>query len=307
MAIAIVPDNLNDVQQIGLLEAHSGPALSVDYASSAAYLASAGGDGVVRVWDQNFNLSTSLTGNAGWVQSVAFSPDDLLLASGGNDTSVRLWSWPNGQPFTVFDGHDGFVFDVTFDPAGELVASAGGEGLVILWAVETGARILDVDSGAGPSRAIAFIDSDTIAIGNLAGEVLIVTLDDPFGGCTIDMGGQVLSLAYTPQRGELAAGNDAGEIILIDVASCQINERLAPLSSAVNGLAYDPAGAVLAAGYQEGLLWLYAPQQDREPVALRGPGEAMRSVEAVAFDPAGTQITTAHITGELRFWGVPAR
>ena len=55
-------------------------------------LASAGGDGTVRLWDPATGArQATLTGHDGGVHGVAFSPDGRQLASAGEDGTVRLW------------------------------------------------------------------------------------------------------------------------------------------------------------------------------------------------------------------------
>jgi WD40 repeat protein len=64
----------------------------VAFSADSKQLASAGSDGVVRLWDPAAGkLARSLSGHRGLVWSVAFAPDGKTLASGGTDRSVRLW------------------------------------------------------------------------------------------------------------------------------------------------------------------------------------------------------------------------
>jgi WD40 repeat protein len=61
-------------------------------------LASAGSDGVIRLWDVATGKNTAtLKGHTGSVRSIAFSPDGKALASCSTDKSIRLWDLAGGK------------------------------------------------------------------------------------------------------------------------------------------------------------------------------------------------------------------
>jgi WD40 repeat protein len=59
--------------------------------ADGARLASASGDGTVRVWDVATGVARVLSGHHGGVDAVAFSPDGRTVASAGLDGTARLW------------------------------------------------------------------------------------------------------------------------------------------------------------------------------------------------------------------------
>jgi WD40 repeat protein len=64
-------------------------------------LATAGGDGSVRMWDLATRqaIGAPLPADYGGdVTGVAFSPDGKLLATAGGDGVVRLWNTATRQP-----------------------------------------------------------------------------------------------------------------------------------------------------------------------------------------------------------------
>jgi len=106
-------------------------------------LASAGGDGTVRIWDPVTGLLRAvLEGHQGWVYAVCpvTVAGKQMLASGGVDGTVRVWDPQTGLLRATLEGHQDGVWAVCpVRTAGrELLASAGADGTVRVWDPETG-------------------------------------------------------------------------------------------------------------------------------------------------------------------------
>ena len=75
----------------------------------------------------------TLSGKAGAVFDLTFSPDGKILVSGQGFGTIKFWDVATGKNITTLEGHTGIVFSVEFSPDGQTLASGSQDGTVLLW------------------------------------------------------------------------------------------------------------------------------------------------------------------------------
>jgi WD40 repeat protein len=184
-------------------------------------LASAGDDGVIRLWDVAAGTERRrLTGPRGRIRLLTFSPDGKLLASDGQDQSCRLWDVATGKELRQFPGA---AHALDFSPDGKLLAWAGydrtGQQVwgLRLYDPATGKEVRDLTTYTGPDKFQQAQDA-------------------------------VMAVRFSPDGRTLAAGTQGNEVVLWEVATGRQRASLRGHQGWIGALAFAPDGNRLASG-----------------------------------------------------------
>jgi WD40 repeat protein len=291
-----------------VLKGHRGPLRVVVYSPDGAKLATAGDDGLTKLWDAAAGRELGTIGQPEGrqiVRSLAFSPDGSLLATATE--RVRVWEVETlAEVPTPERTGWGPGLALAFTPDGALLLATrwfsrdGGSNL-LAWDRQAGA----IQEPFGMVRAIA-VDVAVSASANL----LAVALDGPPGRRVglwaldskqslgaLDHREEIMpsfqALAFSPD-GRTLAVSGGPRVFVWDVPGRRLRGRIAGHANQVNAVAFAPTGGLLATASHDGSVRFWDVQTLRERAAFDWETGKVR---CVAFSPDGM---TAAAVGERR-------
>jgi WD40 repeat protein len=303
--------------------------LSLAFSSDGQVLAAGSWDGTLWVWrlgDRSGALLRLIETGQGPAWGLAFSPDGVLAAVLPQAGSVEVWQPGDGSLLHSLLGRTSWLQAAAFFRGGQDVAVGGVDGRVVLWRVADGApwKTLPGEENAEGRpiyalRTLAVDPSGVLAGGTVDGTVrlwdttrgeLSRTLFDaarqggsssgmlPLRTVVLTSDGLVLTTYSSP--GGSSAGLvrvDDGHILasLVELIGAQV------YLPSVESVAFSPDGQLLAAGSDDGAVWLWNAASGVLLDRLEDKGAPVRSV---AFSPDGRLLAAGSHDGAVRLWQV---
>ncbi|KAJ8303196.1 hypothetical protein KUTeg_019592 [Tegillarca granosa] len=180
-----------------LFQGHTNCVNCVRFSPDGKWIASAGEDGLVKIWDLTAGkLMTDLNGHTGPVNIVEFHPNELLLASGSSDRTVKFWDLENFSMVSSTDGDSTPVRTIFFHPEGSCLFS-GCKDLLKSYSWEPSLCHDTVPIAWGEVADMAMTQNQLIGASFSQTNVSLFVVDlqtvQPFGGLPADQGNSSLS------------------------------------------------------------------------------------------------------------------
>jgi WD40 repeat protein len=147
-------------RKVALGNSRTGPVSAVAFSRSGRFLATAGDEGTITLWDPaHLHPLTVLSPVAG-VDALAFSPDGQILASGEENGTIMLWDTADWSVTATLTSSLHGVQALAFTAGGGTLISGDKSGRIIAWDLDPGevvrkdCRVLARDSDLGQAETL---------------------------------------------------------------------------------------------------------------------------------------------------------
>lgn len=277
-AVFLIEDH-GDSSQFWLVGQHAGGANSVSWRHDGVEFATAGHDGLARIWDGSSGQElSSLEAGDSWVAKSVYSPSRNVLATAAG-RYLKLWN-EEREAFYESSDHSSTIADVGWDPHGSKVAAAAYYGVTVHVPGQSKPRKY---TWKGSSLALAWSpDAKYMATGE---QDRTVHFWHAASGKDAQMWGfptKVLELSWSSNGRWLATGGGAS-VCLWDCSGKgpagrkprQFDEHPNKLTQ----LAFQPDGKLLASTDADAFLFLWEPVNREKVIGrllLSSPASCLR-------------------------------
>ena len=296
------PPDLPHDAVVRVLTGHTNWVIALAVAPDGGWLASAGNDTTVRIWDLDTGQTLHiLTGHTRGVLVLAVHPDGRWLVSTGFDQTVRVWDAHTGQTLHTFSGHTSTVTALAVAGDGSWLASAGNDKTVRIWEPTTGRARYTLTGHTGWVTALAVApDGGWLASASADGTVRV--WDAHTGDSLHTFSGHsstVTALAVAGDGSWLAsAGNDT-TLRVWDPTKGRARYTLTGHTNWVAAQVVSPVGGWLASASYDKTVRIWDPRTGHARHILTRQTSGLR---ALALSSEGDWLASSSNDGVVRIW-----
>ncbi|MEP7121790.1 MAG: WD40 repeat domain-containing protein [Byssovorax sp.] len=244
-----------------------------------------------------------ITGHAGRISSIAFSPDSKSVASASADGTIELWEVASGQLVRSLHGQTGVI---AFSPDGGTLASGTAGGTLELFDLTSGSEPMRVGiDDTGPAHSVGAIafspDGSLVAWGCADGTIRSWSLRARAPRPSL-LGhtGKIRALAFSPGGRVLASGSSDHTVRTWNIPSG--TPGVVDLhGDVVTMLAFTPNGkTIVSVCLGESAVHVWSTTSDQETGELQ---IGHSDVESISVSPDGTTLAVASFD-DVQLWSL---
>jgi WD40 repeat protein len=214
----------------------------IAYAPDDRIFASAGDDGVVKLWDSAAcECLVALAEHTAPVHGLDFSPDGHYLASASLDGTVIIWDLATRAPVRMVEVQADALCSVRYTRDGTQLACGTGDGAIRVLNVADGEAVGTL-RGHGAAVACLRFSEDGALLASASADQNIKLwqgLTDPPIATLSGHGGSITSLAFSHDGRQLASGSVDTTVKLWDLATHECTDTISAANGTVRFLSYS--------------------------------------------------------------------
>jgi WD40 repeat protein len=278
---------------------HQGAELrGIDVHPNGRVIASAGVDGVIKLWQLNGKLLTTLpeAESIDGIFGLKFSPNGDEIATASGNGSIKLLT-QSGQKLWSVAGHQGAAFTVAFSPDGQRLATAGADRTVKLWSRQ-GQLLQTLQGHSADVMGVIFSpDGQTLVTGSRDQTVKLWRTDGTLLNTLTGYNGPVRALAFSPNGQVLVTGSDDNTVRLWNRQG-QLISAFRAHDDAVQAIAYAPSGDFFVTASWDKTMRVW----NSDGLLLRTLHGHRDRVWAITIAPDSATIISGSWDQTIRFW-----
>jgi WD40 repeat protein len=306
LALQVILDKISEKQQIkesSLLQrkmtwqAHTGAVTSVSFSPDRQFLATAGVDDRIRIWNLSGKKIAEWRALQKSVNMVSFSPNGKSLATAGRDSTVKFWN-RSGKKISEFQAIPGSVTSISFSHDGKFLAAAGIDSSAGIWQLSELPKVISarvtLPGHNGLIRSVNFSSignflttldgKSTVRIWNLSGKLQKILPVEAIG----------ISFSHSQQQQRFTTVTLNGKVGLWNLSENKLVNEFKTLHLDAKSISFSPDGERLATvGIDKTVrLWNLAGRQVAQ-------FEFAENVVSASWSRDGKQIAVAGSNGTV--------
>jgi WD40 repeat protein len=282
------------------LEGHKEDVEAIIYSPNGKFIASAGWDRTIRVWDAETGKEvTNFRAHDASVRCIAYNRDGKYIISGSRDNSVKIWDSAFTVKYSLY-GHQNIINTVLLDPKMRYAYSGSADGAVKLWDLKKKGESRNLKKFEQPVNSIALsLSGADVFVATQGPDVFKLSVTGDVKATYSAHTDEVNSIAYSNNNKYLISGSSDKTAIIWNIQTGKVVHTLQGHSWKVLAVAFSWDSKYAITGSTDGTVKIWEVETGK---LLRTYIGDVTSVAALAISPDITKLaTTGMIPGDSKF------